>query len=176
MSVSTENFKSLPSLLRFFGVMAIGLTLDLWSKSVALARLSGDRQVSFIPGYLQFEFLNNPGAVFGLGAGQRTIFIAVSILAVAFLVFLFATSGRQKLYQVLLGMILAGVLGNLYDRIVYGQVRDMIHIFPRWPHLYPWVFNVADSMLCVGVFMMLVYSFINDHKPAQPSAADAASH
>ena len=111
---------------------------------------------------------------------NAAIFIAVSILAIAFLIFLFSSSGRQKIYQILLGMLLAGVLGNFYDRIVYGHVRDMIHIFPRWPNLYPWVFNVADSLLCVGVALMLVYSFVYGEKQSdEPSIRpidDAASH
>ena len=53
----------------------------------------------------------------------------------------------------------------MYDRIVFGYVRDMIHALPRWPNLFPWIFNVADSMLCVGVFLLIVYSLL--HKPRE---------
>ena len=180
MSISFDNFRYPPALLRFFGVTAMGLWLDLWSKSAAEQNLSDGSVVRFIPGYLQFEYVQNRGAVFGIGQGQRTIFVAVSILAIAFLTFLFANSGRQKIYQVLLGMLLAGVLGNLYDRIMFGHVRDMIHALPRWPNLYPWVFNVADSLLCVGVALMLVYSFVYGEKPKDERNVrpidDATSH
>ena len=177
---SLTNFKSPPALLRFFGVTAAGLALDLWTKSLAVQNLSDGQIVRVIPGYLQFEYVENHGAVFGIGQGQRPVFIAVSILAVAFLSFLFGKSANQKTYQVLLGMLLAGVLGNLYDRIVYGHVRDMIHVLSRWPNLYPWVFNVADSMLCMGVALLLVYSFIYGDKPRNESGIrpidDPASH
>lgn len=177
---SLNNFKSPPALLRFFGVTAAGLALDLWTKSLAVRNLSDGQIVRAIPGYLQFEYVENHGAVFGIGQGQRAIFIAVSILAVAFLSFLFGNSGKQKAYQVFLGMLLAGVLGNLYDRIVYAHVRDMIHILPRWPNLYPWIFNVADSLLCVGVALILVYSFLYGDKPKNDPAVrpidDPASH
>jgi signal peptidase II len=180
MNLSSQNFQSPAALLRFFGVAAAGLAIDLWTKSLTLQYLSTGRIVRFIPGYLQFEYVENHGAVFGIGQGDRWIFIGVSVLAVAFLVFLFGGSGRQRFYQVLLGMLLAGVLGNLYDRIVYGHVRDMIHILPAWPRLYPWVFNVADSLLCVGVALMLVYSFIQGehqiHGDKSRPADDAPSH
>lgn len=155
-------------MLRFFGVTALGLAIDLCAKSLAMAHLSTPgKVVQLVPGYIQFEYLRNHGAVFGIGQGDRIIFIVISIVAIAFLTFLFAGSGKQKMYQVLLGMLLAGVLGNLYDRIVYGYVRDMIHIFPRWPNLYPWVFNVADMLLCIGVAIMLIYGLF--HREQAPS-------
>src|SRR2546421_495129 len=62
---------------------------------------------------------------------------------------------------VILGMLLAGVLGNMYDRVVFGYVRDMIHALPRWPKLFPWIFNVADVMLCTGVGLMVLYSLLH---------------
>jgi signal peptidase II len=88
--------------------------------------------------------------------------VAVSIGAILFLTYLFATSKRRQwFYQLVLGLLLAGVLGNMYDRVVYGYVRDMIHALPRWPDLFPWIFNVADSLLCVGVGLMVLYSFLH---------------
>ena len=102
-------------------------------------RISGHSNFSIspqdIPGWLHFHCTANEGAVFGIGQGNRWLFVIVSVLAIAFLTYLFATSGRQRFYQVVLGMLLAGVLGNMYDRIFHGFVRDMIWIFPqkRWP-------------------------------------------
>ena len=132
---------------------------------------------------LQFEYTENHGAAFGLGQGQQTVFLVVSIAAIAFLVYLFATSGKSRFYQVILGMLLAGVIGNMYDRLKFGYVRDMIHGLPgvHWPQwiverlpnswqptaggqmeVFPWIFNVADSLLCVGVAAMIIYSFISE--------------
>jgi len=88
------------------------------------------------------------------------LFIGVSIAAIVFLIFLFTASDRRRIYQVLLGMLMAGVLGNLYDRVTLGYVRDMIHALPRWPGFFPWIFNVADSLLCVGVGMIVLINLI----------------
>jgi lipoprotein signal peptidase len=182
MSRPADNFRSPLALALFFGTTVIGLALDLWTKTLAEHNLSdGHGVVRFIPGWLHFTYTENQGAVFGLGQGQRWLFILVSIGAIAFLTYLFAMSAGRRFYQLLLGMLLAGVLGNMYDRILFGHVRDMIHALPSffWPDfvarllprawaqggVFPWIFNVADSLLCVGVFLMIVYSLV--HRPDQ---------
>ena len=158
MRLPLDNFRSPAALARFLVTMAVGLGLDLWTKVLANDHLRGTEPIRFIPGWLHFTYTENRGAVFGIGQGQRSLFLVVSVLAIGFLTYLFATSGKQRWYHFILGMLLAGVLGNLYDRYHYGYVRDMIHAVPRWPNLFPWIFNVADSLLCVGVFFMIVYS------------------
>jgi signal peptidase II len=150
-------------LLRFYLTAFVGLGLDLWAKSAAQSSLQLSIQpYRFIPGILEFEYVENRGAVFGLAQGGRAIFIVVSIAAIVFLNYLFANSQKRRVYQFLLGLLLAGVLGNLYDRIMFGYVRDMIHGLPMWKDFFPWVFNVADCCLCVGVGLMVIYSFFTD--------------
>jgi signal peptidase II len=181
----TDNLRSPLAPLLFFGSAAIGLIADLWSKAAAVASLKDGQIVRFIPGLLQFTYTENHGAVFGLGQGKQTLFLAVSVGAIAFLVFLFLGSGRARIYQLILGMLLAGVMGNMYDRLTLGYVRDMIHGLPgwQWPdwivtrlpiawqppighglEVFPWVFNIADTLLCVGVAAMLVYSLLTEYQ------------
>src|SRR5689334_12511388 len=168
-SEPSRNFRSPLALLLFFGTAAAGFALDLWTKALAVAHLKEQPAIRIIPDWLHLTYTENPGAVFGLGQGQRWLFIIVSLGAIAFLVYLFVLSGARRFYQFLLGMLAAGVIGNMYDRILYGHVRDMIHALPGifWPdpiarflpsHLanasvFPWIFNLADSFLCVGVFL-----------------------
>lgn len=158
----------------FLGTAVAGLAIDLWSKALAVSYLKGQPAMHVITDWLHFTYTENGGAVFGMGQGRRALFIVVSIGAVGFLGYLYALSGTKRLYQMLLGMLMAGVLGNFYDRLRYGYVRDMIYALPGffWPdwiarHLpsdmtqggvFPWIFNVADMLLCVGVFLMIVYS------------------
>jgi len=177
LSLPRQNFRSLAALACFFLTVILGLSADLWSKNYAFDHLAiyrgpmvVDSQVyRLIPGWLEFTVTTNQGAVFGLGAGQRFLFVSVSLAAILFLIYLFANSGKQRLYQIILGMLLAGVLGNLYDRIVFGYVRDMIHALPRWPRLFPWIFNVADVLLCTGVGLMVLYSLLHSgREPKNP--------
>jgi len=58
-------------------------------------------------------------------------------------------------------------LGNLYDRATFGYVRDMIHAFARWG-FFPWIFNIADSLLCVGVGMMILHSLFVEDQNTDP--------
>jgi signal peptidase II len=178
------------ALARLLITAAVGLALDLATKVWAFKALlyeqvtqpDGSVQVqsatyALLPGWLQFHVTANQGAVFGVGQGNRWLFVAVSVAAIGFLFYLFATSApRQRVYQVIVGMLLAGVMGNLYDRLVFGYVRDMIYMLPgrSWPAwlanalpadwqwtrgpVFPWIFNVADTLLCTGVGLMLVYS------------------
>lgn len=184
MPLPLENFRSPLALFRFYGICLMGLALDLATKYIAQAHLEGELAYQFIPGWLHFEWVENPGAVFGIGAGKRWLFVSVSVLALGFLTWLFASSPRRQWgYQIVLGMLLAGVLGNLYDRIIYAHVRDMIHALPgwRWPsserEVFPYVFNVADILLCTGVGLMLAHAVLMDiiFKPKSSPAAEAHS-
>jgi signal peptidase II len=160
--------RSPAALLRFFLTAGVGLAVDLWTKSLAFSSPSlGREPYRFIPGWLEFERVLNQGAVFGLGQGRRILFVTVSIAAIIFLCYLFATSGKKPVYQVLLGILLAGVLGNLYDRVMFGYVRDMIHILPQWPSLFRWIFNVADSLLCTGVALMILYNMLPERRQTE---------
>lgn len=136
---------------------AVGVALDLYTKHVAV-QLFGDGQseYQFLPGYLHFTFVPNDGAVFGLAKGARWVFVAVAIGALGFVAYLYRSGPRRIWYALTLGLLLGGILGNLYDRIFIGCVRDMIHAVPRWPNFFPWVFNLADSYLCVSIILLLI--------------------
>lgn len=189
-----SNFTSPLALVRFYGVCVMGMGLDIAVKYAAQDRLEGQAGYAFWPGWLHFEWVLNPGAVFGFGAGHRWFFVAVSVVALGFLTYLFAASARKQWgYQIILGMLLAGVLGNLYDRVMYGHVRDMFRALPGWTwpgewtilgypsmgrEVFPYVFNVADILLVVGVSLMLCHALFYDviRKPkADEVAAEQAT-
>ena len=157
--------------------LVLGLTADLWTKHLAFQYLVTDwakdtlghdqvisRVAQPIPRYLHFQAHLNYGAVFGIAQNQRLVFVVVSVGAIVLLGCLFARSHGQKLYQLLLGILFAGVLGNLYDRVVFGYVRDMIYALPGWD-VFPWIFNIADSLLCTGVGGMILYTFWHGEQP-----------
>jgi len=109
----------------------------------------------------------NPGVVFGILLPRAAV-IAATVFISAFVVFLFASApATQRLTHVAAALILGGALGNAYDRLfsvvalpgvepIRRQVRDFLD-FSAWG--YPWVFNVADALLVVGVGLMVIQSF-----------------
>lgn len=122
-----------------------------------------------VPHVLNLRLTTNTGAVFGLGKGGQWIFATVSLLAVVVIVRLFWRSqSRAWMFHLCLAMILAGALGNMYDRMRFGAVRDFLYLFPgtdlplgwHWPsgdsRLYPWIFNIADAALVVGVLLLML--------------------
>ncbi|UCF00091.1 MAG: signal peptidase II [Planctomycetota bacterium] len=154
---------ALPSLrahLVFWSLMAAGLLLDLWSKSVVFDWLQQQQRDSFtiIDGFLQLVVTENAGAAFGIAAGQTKLLVGVSVIAlIAILAIFFFSKTEHALVHAALGLFAAGVCGNLWDRIFNGgMVRDFIDVSYRQYH-WP-AFNVADSMLCIGVGLLIISS------------------
>lgn len=176
---------------------AVGLAGDLWTKSLAFERVAPvpvevtradvietgpeslgrlippHEPVTVIPSVLDFTLVLNPGAVFGIGAGQRWFFVAFTVLAMGVCLWMFGwwTSPRDRLAHASFALVIAGGLGNLYDRLMFACVRDFIHPLPgvklpfglNWPsgedELWPYVSNVADAYLIVGIAALVWFSF-----------------
>ena len=141
-----------------------------------------------VPKVLELRLTTNTGAVFGLGKGNRVLFIAVSVVATGVIGLMFWRSpSRAWGLHLALGLILSGALGNLYDRVIYRAVRDMLHMFPgvnlpfglSWPggvtEVWPWIFNLADVALMVGVGLVLIATWRADAaaKSAKPNAPES---
>jgi signal peptidase II len=100
----------------------------------------------------------NTGAAFGIASGQRYFLTAISVVALIVILGIFLFGGiKQRLIHIALGLFTAGVCGNLWDRIFNGgRVRDFIDVYYsqyHWP-----AFNVADSMLCIAVGLLIISS------------------
>lgn len=120
-------FRCLPAHALFWATGAALLLLDLWSKQWAFAALGPTEVTTIIPRVLEFRRSLNDGAVFGAFTGQTALFVAASVCAIGFVLYLFATSAaRHRLLHLALGMVLAGALGNLYDRAFI--VADVVRI------------------------------------------------
>lgn len=122
---------------RFWATVGLGLTLDLWSKHWAFHTLRQDGRRVLIPRVLEFHTTLNPGALFGIGRGRTALFVIASLFAVGLVLWMFAQCPRRRwLIQIALGAILAGALGNVYDRVFvrlvpYG-VQTPSGVVPRY--------------------------------------------
>jgi signal peptidase II len=162
-----------------FAIVAIlGCLIDLVTKSVVFAWRGMPPSAPYwvIDNHLGFETALNPGALFGIGAGMTWVFVTLSLISVAgILYWLFGADGwRERVLTYTLAAITAGILGNLYDRLGLWhvastpeeykyRVRDWIlfqlpsvplKIVNPWPN-----FNLADSWIVCGVAVLLVGSF-----------------
>ena len=150
-------FPDLKAHLIFWLISICGLLLDLYSKKIIFQRLSVSGSFNIIDGILRFVTAENTGAAFGIAAGKRFLLVATSAIALAGVIAVFIFGHiRQRLVQVALALFAAGVTGNLYDRIFNdGRVRDFIDVV-YWPGVHWPAFNLADSMLCISVFLLII--------------------
>ena len=153
----------------FAAVALIGATLDLWTKTWACGGLeipghvSPGQEIIVIPQFFSIGHTRNPGIIFGLLPQAKLIFLIVSILAVPAIVAIFASVRKARWIPTLaLGLILAGTLGNLYDRAVFEEVRDFIKFSYR-DHIWP-LFNLADSYILIGVLLLSIEMIFFDEK------------
>ena len=125
--------RSVPAHLRLWTLVVLGLIADLWSKSWAFSELKPNEPRNFIPGMLDFNLSLNSGALFGMGSGLVWLFIGASLVALVFVLYLFSCSHpKQRVVHLALGLILAGALGNLYDRVAHQY--DMVTLKPSADH------------------------------------------
>lgn len=141
-----------------------GVALDLWTKHEAFARIDPVNGLDLINGFLSFNLAYNDGAAFSMAAGKTVFLCSISSVAlVAVLVFFFIRKDLTRLMTVALGLLTGGIAGNLYDRMFHdGLVRDFIDVYVgerHWP-----TFNVADSLLCISVGLLIVSSYITDRQ------------
>ncbi|KXS32573.1 MAG: Lipoprotein signal peptidase [Candidatus Gallionella acididurans] len=101
-----------------------------------------------------FSFLNDAGGM------QRWLFSIIAIAASAWIVWLLPRHRTQLLFCFGLSMILGGALGNLIDRITYGYVVDFLSF--HWQQYYFPAFNLADSSITCGAFVLILDSFLKD--------------
>jgi len=101
-----------------------------------------------------FSFLNDAGGM------QRWLFSIIAVIASVWIVWLLRKHRAQLLFSMALSMILGGALGNLIDRLAYGYVVDFLSF--HWDEHYFPAFNLADSAITCGAFLLILESFMKD--------------
>ena len=151
-------------------IIVLALVADQLTKYLLVPMIL-DGSVSVVPGIFQLTYVENTGASFGMLQGGRVVFIVVTFIVIAGVaVFMVKTRKTQPMFlKISLSLIVSGALGNLYDRIMFGFVRDMFNFQEVY---FPWVFNVADACLVVGSIMIGIYIlFIYKEKDGKPLLA-----
>lgn len=138
-----------------FGVMALGVILDRITKFFVLSTMKEGESIHIWRDFIYLSYVKNQGIAFGLFPAYKNFFIGTTIIIICILLYYWKSIPKGNLWvQIAIGLILGGALGNLWDRIAFGSVIDFIDMGYnnyRWP-----AFNLADSMICVGVGMALL--------------------
>ena len=139
-------------------LIVVILVLDLVTKYIIDGMYEEGTGVSAIPGLFNIISVHNYGAAWGIFEGSQVMLIIMSLISLGIFIWYFIVEKKKSwLLIVTFAFLFAGCLGNLYDRIVFGYVRDFIQ-FAFWQS-FP-IFNFADTFLTIGVIMFIIYLLI----------------
>lgn len=167
------NIKKKSAIIAICVVIATVL-IDLVTKLIVMNCMHIKQDIPLIEGVLHITYITNKGAAFGSFADARWMFMGVSVLLIVFLTFLLLIwENGDKLFYVSASMVLGGGIGNMIDRIAYGEVVDFIN-FCAFPDLWKWIFNAADSFVCIGGGMLILWYIMFEVKAARKAKAEKA--
>jgi len=152
-------------------IMGIVLLLDQFTKYIVDTHIRRHEIIPVIPGFFNLTNVRNPGAAFGILSGvpgiwRSVFFITVTLVAVVVLAVLIRKT-HERLLVAAFSLIVGGAVGNVIDRIRFGEVVDFIQWYVKsyyWPS-----FNVADSAISVGVALLAVDMLLGSGTKSQMS-------
>lgn len=158
-------------------IAAVVFTADQLSKAWVLQTWPEPYSGSYtlIPHWLELIYIQNTGVAFGLFTGIPQVFTITSLLIVAGAIWMYLRHAEEHSawLAVCLGLIIGGAIGNVVDRIRFGYVVDFIKALGDF---FPWIFNLADASIVVGVLLMALILGQSGERPATRAKVYAAPH
>lgn len=132
----------------------IFVVIDLLTKTLITYFMVVGDQLKIIPNFFNITYVRNTGAAFSILENNRIFFIIIGIIALIFIyLYLIKNKVLNKYMMVCYSMLIAGIIGNMYDRIIYGYVIDFLS-FNIFGYNFP-VFNIADSLIVVSIILLM---------------------
>ena len=154
-------------MIAFFAMVFGIIFLDQLTKWLAIIFLKGSESAVFIKGVLQFTYLENKGAAFGMLSNHRWVFLIISTVAlIGITIYMITWRPGDKFAYIGVSFIVGGGIGNMIDRVWLGYVVDFID-FCAFPRIWNYVFNVADSFVCVGAGFIMLYMILSAVKESK---------
>ena len=154
-------------------VVIAGVLIDFFTKLAVMKNMALGQSIPLIEDVLHLTFITNKGAAFGSFSDKRWVFMTISTLLIIVLIaIILLWDNANALFYTSTSLILAGGIGNMIDRIAYGYVVDFID-FCAFPNLWQWIFNGADSFVCVGAGMLLLWYILEEVKNYKKAKAQA---
>jgi signal peptidase II len=166
-----------------YGFALAIIVVDQLTKAWVLSQL-GTTDLSLIPNgfrladvwapWFRLTYLLNDGVSFGLfGGGAGRWILSIFSIGVAALLAWWATRADRRVLITAIGLVMGGALGNVIDRIRFGGVVDFIDF--SGTGVFPWVFNIADSAITIGVILLIVDAFLSERQAGKVGLANEKS-
>ncbi|WP_420832304.1 signal peptidase II [Paenibacillus humicola] len=148
----------------YYWIALFVFAIDFVSKKMIEANFVIGQKMSIIGDFFVITFLKNQGAAFGILQRQQWLFVLITLLVVAGIVWYMAKNRNtgKPLLLIGLGLVLGGAIGNFLDRALYGEVTDFLQ-FTFGSYVFP-IFNLADSGITCGVALILLDALISSKK------------
>lgn len=140
-------------------ISSLMLIIDLVTKQFIQTNFDSSKIVTVIPNFFEIRYVKNYGAAWGMLQDQRGLFLIITPLICAGLIYYF-TKVHEPLNIFGIALVFVGALGNFYDRITLGFVRDMLS-FNIFGYDFP-VFNVADCCVVIGVGLLILATILEE--------------
>ena len=149
------------TLIIILSTIAASIGIDQITKAIVRANMTVGETIPIIKDIFHFTYVRNEGAAFGMLSEHRWVFMTLSsLMLVALTILLIIWDKPKPTFYVGTSMAIGGGIGNMIDRIAYGAVVDFID-FCAFPEIWHWIFNGADSFVCVGAAILIIY-YISD--------------
>ena len=150
--------------MSLIGIIVAIVALDQWSKWMIKTSYNLYQSEPIIEGFFYFTYVTNDGMAFGLSfpGGKTILLIMTMILTGVIMWMLWKEKNSHNLIRYGLTLILAGAIGNMIDRILYGKVVDFLDIMIGSFNWY--IFNVADSAVTSGMILFILHTIIVGEK------------
>ncbi len=150
-------------LLFDFLFLILLIATDQYTKYLAVLKLKNQPAYGIIDGILEFNYLENTGAAFGMLPNQKFFFVFIAIIFLGVIMFVLIKAPDKKKYNaihILLTMIAGGAIGNMVDRLRLNYVVDFIYVvfIKIFGHHFP-IFNVADMYVTVATTILIILIF-----------------
>lgn len=145
---------------KMFIFTVIFVFLDQITKGLINLCMNLNESIDIINNFFSLTYVHNFGAAFSMFNGARYIFILITIIALNLIYIFFIKDKNLKNYEVVIySLLLAGIIGNLVDRVMYGYVIDFLD-FTIFGYNFA-IFNIADSFIVVSVVLLLILEVKN---------------
>lgn len=178
MNEPTSGNRCRSPIVLFWAIAFGGAAFDLATKTLVFRTIGEpghDRHVTLVPNVLDLRTSFNAGALWGLGNDlphSSAVFAVASMIAGIFICYYLFGLGNagDRRQTIALALIMAGAIGNCYDRIAFGHVRDFVHFHVDSIGFNWAIFNFADNMLVFGAVLLMILALRPEPEPSTPKA------
>ena len=148
-------------------IVAVTIIVDQLTKFLVVKYMTLGQSISVIDNFLYITSHRNEGAAWGILQGKMIFFYVVTLVVIGLVILWIRKLDikKEKLLVIALSFILGGALGNFIDRVMYQHVVDFINTY-IFGYDFP-ILNIADSALCIGVFLMAVDAILDIKRHSQ---------